>query len=653
MGIAPIDWVSIIVYLTIMMAIAVFFSKFMKGAKDFFTGGRRIPWWVAGISLYMGLFSAWTFSGAASLVYRTGWYGMIYFATWPVGFFIGFMLAGVRCRRSRVISPIEYVETRFNRTTHTALSILFAVSLLYWPIQHMASLGKMVGPVLFPGSETAIILTILVIATLVLIYTFSGGLWAVAITDAVQSFLLLGVVVVLLGVIFVDMPDVLGQLPAFTFHAPESESSYDSWYLIVYIMQMIFSAAMGDRAQRYYSVRDERSVLKLGFLTTILFALGPLFFGLIPFIGSVVWPDPSLIPGFGGLKNPQEGVYIAMAVRYLPPGILGMFVAAMLAATMSATDTCWNTASAVVSVDLYKRIFRPKATDREVMTVGRIAILGFFVVAVTGAMAIIVKGIKLDIIGITIGLLTGVAVSIPLTLGLVIRKISRWAGIGSVVVGTLAAIVCSDLSIFGPLHVFGFMKYPFGYRVFFIIAVTLAVFLLSRPMGRLGRSRPATLATSALVSVALWFFFLFFNTNEALSWGIIFGHIKPPDGGSSTLYFAAMTLAAIVFGILIYRLFRIYSRDIGEPEPEVDRFFALLQTPIDVEKEVGDEQQTVTAYHFVGMIVLMLAAMTLVLLLFPSGRANPVVNLILSVILAGIGFGIMRGGKGLLRRMQS
>jgi len=665
MGIAPIDWVSIIVYLTIMMAIAVFFSKFMKGAKDFFTGGRRIPWWVAGISMYMGLFSAWTFSGAASLVYRTGWYGMLYFATWPVGFFLGFMLAGVRCRRSRVISPIEYVETRFNRTTHTALSILFAVSLLYWPIQHMASLGKMVGPILFPGSETAIMLTILVIATLVLIYTFSGGLWAVAITDAVQSFLLLGVVVVLLGVIFVEMPDILGRLPAFTFHAPESESSYDSWYLVVYIMQMIFNAAMGDRAQRYYSVRDERSVLKLGLLTTGLFALGPLFFGLIPFIGSVVWPDPSMIPGFGALKNPQEGVYIAMAVRYLPPGILGMFVAAMLAATMSATDTCWNTASAVVSVDLYKRMFRPNASDREVMTVGRIAILGFFVVAVAGAMAIILKGIKLDIIGITIGLLTGVAVSIPLTLGLVIRKISRWAGIGSVVVGTLAAIVCSDLSIFGPLHVFGFMKYPFGYRVFFIIGVALAVFLLSRPMGRLGRSRPATLATSAFVSVALWFFFLLFNTNEALSWNIwsrqfnkgsldVFGDgIPSASAGSSMLDFIAMTIAAIAFGGLTYLFCRIYSRDIGEPEPEVDRFFVLLQTPIDVEKEVGDEQQTVTAYHFVGMIVLMLAAMTLVLLLFPSGRANPVINVILSVILAGIGFGIMQGGRGLLRRMQS
>ena len=652
-GIGTLDWASIIVYLLIMAAIAVFFAKFMKGAKDFFTGGRRIPWWVAGISLYMGLFSAWTFSGAASLVYRTGWYGMVYFATWPVGFFIGFMLAGVRCRRSRVVSPIEYIETRFNRATHTTLSILFAVSLLYWPIQHMAALGKMVGPMLYPNSEAAIIVTILVIATLVLFYTFSGGLWAVVVTDAVQSFLLLGVVVILLGIIVIQTPELFAGLPDFTIHAPESESHYDSWYLLAYIMQLIFSAGMGDRAQRYYSVRDERAVLKLCLLTTALFAAGPIFFGLIPFLSTVVWPDPALIPCFEGLKNPQEGVYVAMAAKYLPPGILGMFIAAMMAATMSATDTCWNTASAIVSVDLYKRMFRPDADDRRVMNVGRIAIVFFFIVAVAGALAITIKGIKLDIIGLTVGLLTGVAVSIPLTLGLVVRGISRWAGVGSVVVGTLAAIICSDLSIFGPFQAIGFMNYPFGYRVFFIIGVTLAIFLLSRPMGRLGRNRGAAVLLSAGVAVGFWFFFLFCNTNAALSWDIVFGDASPPAGaGIPAQYLIAMSIAAAAFGFFTYVFARIYSRDIDQPEPDVDRFFTLLKTPIDVEKEVGDEQQTASTYQFVGIIVLLLAAMSLALLLFPSGRDAPGVNLALSAILALIGFGIMRGGKGLLAKMK-
>ncbi|MCK4305640.1 MAG: hypothetical protein KAY24_15490 [Candidatus Eisenbacteria sp.] len=647
MGIHTLDWVSIAFYLLMMVTIAVFFSRYMKGAKDFFAGGRRIPWWVAGISLYMGLFSAWTFTGGASLVYRTGWYGVMYFATWPVGFFIGFMLAGVRCRRSRVISPIEYVETRFNRATHITLSILYAVSLLYWPIQHLASLGKMVGPTLFPGidPEMAITGTIVVIAILVLFYTRSGGLWAVSVTDAVQSFLVLGIVAVMVSVAFIEMPGVLGRLPEFDI-TPDNEPLYGPWFLLGYVVQGVFSAAMGDRAQRYYSVRDERAVIKLGLLCTALFMTGPLLFGFVPLIGSVIWPDPSMIPGFAGTANPQEGIFIAMAARYLPPGILGMFVAAMLAATMSATDTCWNTASAIVSVDLYKGAFRKMASDREVMKAGRIALLFFFMVAVLGAIAITLGGIRLDVIGLTIALLTGVAVTIPLTLGLVVRRVSRWAGVGAVVIGSLAAVIASDLSIFGDLKVLGFLRMPFGQRIFFIVGATLAAFLLSRPMGRLGRNRMAALAMSAGVAISLWFMFLFINFNEAISWNILLGAEEPPVGaGSSAGYLVTMTVAAIAFGVLCYLFCRVYSRGIGAPEPKVDEFFILLKTPIDVKKEVGDESQTAGTYPFVGKIIIALGTMSLALLLFPAGRANPTVNVALSAVLLLIGSGIIRAGK--------
>ncbi|MCK5703758.1 MAG: hypothetical protein KAI29_21520, partial [Cyclobacteriaceae bacterium] len=560
-----------------------------------------------------------------------------------------FLLAGVRYRRSRIVSPIEYIESRFNRATHTTISIIFGISLLYWPIQHLASIGKMVAPILFPGSEAAIIITILVLATLVLIYTLSGGLWAVVVTDAVQSFLVLGVVTIMIGVMLIEIPDALDKLPPFTIHPPADEKSYDTWYLVAYIMQMVFSAAMGDRAQRYYSVRDERAVFKLGILTTALFCIGPILFGLVPLIATVIWPDPSLIPGFEGLKNPQEGVFIAMAARYLPPGILGMFIAAMVSATMSATDTCWNTASAIVSIDIYKKFFRQKATDLYIMKIGRIAIVFFFVVAIAGALMITVKGIKLDIIGVTMLILSGLAISIPLALGLVVRKISQWAAVGAVVFGTIAAIVSSDLSIFGPIEIVGFLKYPFGYRVFFILGVTLSVFLLSLPMGRLGRNKIATLIFSITVAVGLWFFFLFFNTNEALSWNMLFGTGQPAD--STHNYFIVMTIAALTFGYLTFLFCKLYARDLDKPEPEVDKFFALLKTPIDVKKEVGDESATATVYPFVGIIVIGLAVISLALLLFPEGRVNPGVNISLAVFLVLLGLLIMRGGKIMLREM--
>lgn len=62
-GLSAIDYIVIDVYLVIMLGIGFDFSRFMKGGKDFFVGGHLIPLWVARVSLYMTLFSAWTFTG--------------------------------------------------------------------------------------------------------------------------------------------------------------------------------------------------------------------------------------------------------------------------------------------------------------------------------------------------------------------------------------------------------------------------------------------------------------------------------------------------------------------------------------------------------------------------------------------------------------
>ena len=80
-GLPAIDYIVIAVYMAIMLGVGFYFTRLVKGGKDFFIGGNLIPWWVAGVSLYMTLFSAWTFTGAASFTYNTGWYGILYFAT--------------------------------------------------------------------------------------------------------------------------------------------------------------------------------------------------------------------------------------------------------------------------------------------------------------------------------------------------------------------------------------------------------------------------------------------------------------------------------------------------------------------------------------------------------------------------------------------
>ena len=172
---ALIDYLVIFVYLCLMLSVGWIFSRLIKGGKDFFIGGRRIPWWVAGISLYMSLFSAWTFTGAASFTYNTGWFGVLNFAMWPLAMLIGFLITARLWRRTRSTSSVEYVRTRFNKATHVFLSIIVIVSTMFWPAHHLASLSKICAPALFPNSMVAIDVMIVVVGIIILLYTFSGG----------------------------------------------------------------------------------------------------------------------------------------------------------------------------------------------------------------------------------------------------------------------------------------------------------------------------------------------------------------------------------------------------------------------------------------------------------------------------------------------
>ena len=68
---------------------------------------------------------------------------------------------------------------------------------------------------------------------------------------------------------------------------------YDHWYLLGLIAANIFGNAVGDKAQRYYSVRDEKEAMKVGWLAFGLFSTAPLLFGIPPLIGKVLWPNIS------------------------------------------------------------------------------------------------------------------------------------------------------------------------------------------------------------------------------------------------------------------------------------------------------------------------------------------------------------------------
>ncbi len=636
-GLPPVDYIVISFYLFLMLGIGFYFSRFMKSGKDFFIGGNLIPWWVSGVSLYMTMFSAWTFTGGASFVYHTSWFGLLYFTTWSISFFIGFRISAKRWRRTRITSPVEYIKTRFNQSTHLFLSIYLVLTMLYWPAHHLASLSKICAPTMFPGSMTAIDVMIIVIGIIILIYTYLGGLWAVCITDVVQFLILISVCVVLIPTIFLSGDfsspgQIFQQIPPLKFkHVLPDKTLYDHWYLLGLIAANIFGNSVGEKAQRYYSVRDEKDAMKVGWLTFILFLTAPLLFGIPPLIGKVLWPDINMLDYFARVTKAEENIFIAVVLRYMPAGIIGIFLSAMMAASMSSMSGVWNTVSSIVSVDIYKNLFKPAASEKETLWVGRISVFAFALVAILLALIIIHSRYWVfSFTNIFFGL-TGIPSAIPMFLGIMTKKISRWSAMASIMAGALMASVARFV-----LH------YSLGQQYLITVAITLAFIVISNPLGRLYNLRRSyALIFSLLLSFSLYLFFLIADNNPNLSLNRLTAVI---NSGWADFFLSAhfwLMMSTLAFFILTSKFSALFGQDLRSSQDEVIEFYEKLNSPIDVAKEVISAGAKVTnIFPLVGWISMGLSGVSLLVLVAPIARTKIEVNLTISGLLFLIGLGM-------------
>jgi Na+/proline symporter len=615
-SVRQVDLIVIVIYLALMLGIGLAFSRFMKGGKEFFIGGNHIPWWAAGISLYMTTFSAWMFTGAASFVYNTGWFGILFFVVKPLGFLAGFLLSARRWRRSRVTSPVEYVRTRYNRPTHLFLSIMMILSMMYWPGHHLASLAKICAPTLFPNMPAAIDIMIIVAGLFILIYTISGGFWAVCVTDVVQFVILFAICLVLIPVIFIS-GDVgspvafIQALPALEFnHVVRGNTVYNEYYLIGFMVAGVFGNMVGDKAQRFYSVRDEKAAMKVGWLGFGLFLTSPVLFGIPPLVGLVLFPDLSELAYFSNITKPDENIFIAVVMKYLPVGMVGIFLSAMMAASMSALDSVWNTVSSIVSVDLYKGIIKRDATEKQVLLVGRLTIVVLSVIAVVMALLIIHSDLGLfTISNIVLGLF-GIPVTIPMVAGLWSRNISRWSAIASIAA-----------SVFTATSIRFYFGYSLGVQYLVTIAVALIFLYTSNPLGRLYiKSRNGAIATGALSGLAA--FWMVSQLGEL--------------AGRQGLFWPVA--AGLVVAGLLTGFSALYARDLQQDQTIVDRFFEKLATPVDTATELEAEGADVaSSYSLVGLVTMIMGGLCLVILPLAESALDVGATLGISVLLIVFG----------------
>ena len=391
MQLENIDWLIISAFFILSLAIGVIVSK--KSGKDvteFFLSGRKMPWWLLGISMVATTFSADTPNLVTDIVRTNGVAGnWIWWAFLLTGMLTVFVYAKL-WRRSEVLTDLEFYELRYSGKGAAFLRGFRAFYLgAIFNVLIMASVclaGIKIGGALLGLSPVE---TLLITCTITVVYSSIGGLRGIIITDFFQ-FILAMVATFWAAYEIVNLPQVAGLtnllnhpdvIPKLNLIPDIADTDL---FIAVFIIPLAVQwwavwypgaepGGGGYVAQRMLSAKDEKNAIWATLLFNFMhYAIRPWPWILIALASIVVFPDlDSLRVAFPNTIVGNDLAYPAM-ISFLPPGLLGLLVASLIAAFMSTISTHLNWGSSYLVHDFYRRFFVKDKSETHYVSMGRV-----------------------------------------------------------------------------------------------------------------------------------------------------------------------------------------------------------------------------------------------------------------------------------------
>ena len=371
---APVDLAIIGIYFVIVFGIGFYFSRKERTSEDYFLASRDVGWFAIGASLFVSNISTEHFIGLAGSGATSGLaVGHFEWLACLILLILGWVFVPFYLR-SNVFTMPEFLERRFNRHCATYLASISIIAYIFTKISvHLYAAAIVLERVVGWSPLTAAI--ILVIATGV--YTIAGGLAAVIYTDLVQTLILIAgaVILTLIGMDKIGgFAGLRAAVPADYFHmikpATNSEFPWTGIFFGAPILGIWYWCTDQVIVQRVLSAKDEGHA-KAGTIFAGFLKILPVFVLVLP--GLIAFAlYPALFHLDHGHVTNGDIAYPTLIVNLLPVGLVGLMIAALLAALMGAMSSVFNSASTMVTLDFYKK-FRPQATEVQLVFFGRIA----------------------------------------------------------------------------------------------------------------------------------------------------------------------------------------------------------------------------------------------------------------------------------------
>ncbi len=454
-----LDFIVIGIYIVLLTGVGIYLTRFNKSADDFFKGGGKIPWWIAGLSTFVSGFSAFMFVAAAGYTYHNGLPAILLFTSAFWGYILGYFVYARRWSRARLSSPMEFLTRRYSQETtyyYTLLSIIPAILglglglyILCIFISTALGISSLEIQVLFftlSGLEATMIVSGLVL----LIYTSAGGLWAVVITDVLQFI----VIVIITVLIFPLSFSALGGTDGFSAgvvrlfaDAPEGYLGFGdvagnpAFYIAYLVNTLMGYNAAWYVGQRYYSVPTERDARKMAVLCGILSLLLPILWVAPTMAARLLFPSMETL--WPELTDPAEASFVTLALALLPNGLIGISISAILAATMSSVDTQLNYIASILVKDVYVKLKKSLTgavpDDRRQLRTGRITAFSLGVLAIITALSVQRTRGVFDF-ALMYYSWFGPSMLTPVMLGFIYTKTPPWSAIAAVSAGLLVVL---------------------------------------------------------------------------------------------------------------------------------------------------------------------------------------------------------------------
>lgn len=423
-----IDWFVLVAYFIGILALGFYFWRRNDSADQFTVGGRSLPGWLCGMSIFATYLSSISYLALPGKAFVDNWNAFAFSLALPFAAVIA-----VRCflpmyRRSGEVSAYSLLESRFGLWARVYASFFY---LMY----QIARIGVVMYLMALPMAvlfgwdiRTLIIVTGIAVTA----YSFVGGIVAVIWADAIQAIVLLAGALLALAILLMGMPGglggvigVAGEGDKFSLGdaSPLQFAKPTIWVVFAFgLFENLKNFGIDQSyVQRYIASSSDREAAKSIWLGALLYVPGS---ALFLFIGSALYAfyeshpqdmqevrqivakqrlmqesfatdDPSYELALATIaasleaKDLGDRVFPHFIAARLPQGARGLLIAAVFAAAMSTVSTSLNSSATLVMSDFYRRLFNPNASDRHCVWILRASTVAWGAMGTVMALALV------------------------------------------------------------------------------------------------------------------------------------------------------------------------------------------------------------------------------------------------------------------------